>query len=90
MEELITLLLHLVSKVPYHSEDEREAEIDLVRAFADHIKVPGIVPPAAGPVNSPPPAEAIEPPGPVAEPVTASTFPAPVEAPFPPGAAFGT
>ena len=69
MEELITLLLHLVQKVPYLSEVEQDGEMDLLRAVQEKLGVDGVVPPKAGPTNAPlaePPA-APEVPGPVAE-----------------------
>jgi hypothetical protein len=79
MDELITLLLHLVSKVPYLSEAEQDAEMDLLRAVQDKLGVAGVVPPASGPMNAPlaPPPD-VPVPGPVAEPPPADAPPPPV------------
>src|ERR1700731_3107479 len=63
MEELITLLLHLVQKVPYLSEVERDVEMDLLRAVQEKLGVDGGVPPKPGPTNAPP-ADAPPPPVP--------------------------
>jgi len=74
MEKLITLLLHLVQKVPYLSEVEKEAELDLLRDVEAHLGVAGIVPPPAGASNAPPaPAPEVPVPGPVAEPAPADS-----------------
>jgi hypothetical protein len=67
MESLITLLLHLVQKVPYLSEAEHEAELDLLRAVETFVGVSGIVPPKAGATNAPTATPVVPPPGPVAE-----------------------
>jgi hypothetical protein len=77
MENLITLLLHLVQKVPYLSEAEQEAELDLLRAVESHLGVTGVVPPPAGATNAPVVVPAVAVPGAVAEPTPAATFPAP-------------
>jgi hypothetical protein len=79
MEELITLLMHLVGKVPYLSEAEHDAELDLLRAVQEKLGVAGIVPPKAGPMNAPlaPPPD-VPVPGPVAEPPPADAPPPPV------------
>jgi hypothetical protein len=73
MENLITLLLHLVQKVPYLSEVEHEGELALLRTVEAHLGVSGIVPPATGVTNPPAPAPAVPVPGPVAEPVPADS-----------------
>jgi hypothetical protein len=79
MEELITLLLHLVQKVPYLSEAEHDLEFDLLRAVETKLGVEGIVPPKPGPTNQPvEPPPAVEVPGPVAEPPPADAPPPPV------------
>lgn len=76
---LLTLLLHLVEKVPYLSEIEHDAELDLLRLVERDLGANGIVPPATGPTNTPAPAPAVEVPGPVAQPTSAvapiATFP---------------
>jgi hypothetical protein len=77
MESLIQLLLHLLNKVPYHSEDEQQAELDLLRAFESYVGVSGIVPPKAGPTNTPAPPPEVPVPGPVADPVPADQQPPP-------------
>lgn len=57
-----------MEKVPYLSEVERDAELDLLRAVEKDAGVSGIVPPKAGPTNAPLAAPAVKVPGPVAEP----------------------
>lgn len=83
MEELITLLLHLVQKVPYLSEVEHDGEMALLRVVEEKLGVDGVVPPAAGPTNAPlaeaPPAPEV--PGPVAEPVPPEQQTPPVASP---------
>jgi hypothetical protein len=82
MEELITLLLHLVQKVPYLSEAEHDLEFDLLRAVESKLGVEGIVPPKPGPTNQPvTPPPAVEVPGPVAEPVPPEQQTPPVASP---------
>lgn len=82
MEKLITLLLHLLEKVPYLSEDAHEAELDLLREFESSQGVSGVVPPKAGPINAPVvPVEPPPVPGPVAEPIPADQQPPPVTSP---------
>lgn len=76
MEELITLLLHLVQKSSFLSEIERDAEVELLRKFEAHVGVAGIVPPAPGATNAPVETPTVDP-GPVAEPVPAEQQPAP-------------
>lgn len=72
MEELITLLLHLVEKSSFLSEVERDAEIELLRVFEKHVGLEGkIVPPAPGATNAPVEAPVVDP-GPVAKPVPAA------------------
>ena len=73
METLITLLLHLVQKVPYLSEAEHEAELDLLRAVEAHVGVSGIVPPATGSSNAPVAVPAVPVPEPVATPAPADS-----------------
>lgn len=73
MENLITLLLHLVQKVPYLSEAEHAAELDLLRDVESHLGVTGIVPPATGVTNPPAPTPVVPVPGPVAEPAPADS-----------------
>ncbi len=82
MEELITLLLHLVQKVPYLSEVEHDAELALLRAVESHLGVSGVVPPTTGPTNAPtePPPD-VPVPGPVAEAVPAAEQPLPPVSP---------
>lgn len=78
MEKLLTLLLHLTEKVPYLSEIEREAEMDLLRGVEKDLGLEGIVPPAQGPTNAPAPEPPDVPvPGPVAEPVPPDEQPPP-------------
>lgn len=82
MEELITLLLHLVQKVSYLSELEHDGEMALLRVVEEKLGVGGVVPPKTGPTNAPlaeAPA-APEVPGPVAEPPPADA-PPPVTSP---------
>ena len=70
MEALIELLLSLLQKVPYHSEEDMEHALDLLREFEEHVGVSGIVPTKPGATNAPvEPPPAVEVPGPVAEPV---------------------
>ena len=74
METLITLLLHLVQKVPYLSEVEHEAELALLREVESHLGVTGIVPPAPSDGNAPAaPVPEVPVPGPVAEPAPAES-----------------
>lgn len=75
MENLITLLLHLVQKVPYLSEVEHEAELALLRDVEAHLGVTGVVPPPTGATNPPAPAAVpdVPVPGPVAAPVPADS-----------------
>jgi hypothetical protein len=80
MENLITLLLHLVQKVPYLSEADQESELDLLREVEAHLGVSGIVPPAQGATNPPATVPSVPVPGVVAEPEVAATFPAPTGA----------
>jgi hypothetical protein len=72
MEALIELLLTLISKVPFLSEQERAAATEKLRTFAEAIGKAEAVPPAPSdqptPVAAPEPVEA---PAPVAEPVPA-------------------
>ena len=84
MENLITLLLHLVQKVPYLSEVEQEAELDLLRDVEAHVGVAGIVPPPTGATNAPAPVPDVPVPGPVAEPVPADSAAAQVPPPVSP------
>lgn len=73
MENLITLLLHLVQKVPYLSEAEHDAELDLLRDVETHLGVTGVVPPAVGSTNAPVAVTSVPVPGPVAEPAPADS-----------------
>lgn len=73
MENLITLLLHLVQKVPYLSEAEHEAELALLREVEEHVGVSGIVPPVTGATNPPATVPKVPVPGPVAEPAAADS-----------------
>lgn len=72
MENLIKILLHLVEKVPYLSEIEKDAELDLLRTIEKDLGVDGVVPPATGPTNAPAPPPPVVDPGPVATPVPAA------------------
>jgi hypothetical protein len=86
LEHLVTLLLHLVEKVPYLSEVEHDAELDLLRAVESDLGVSGVVAPKAGPTNAPAPAP-VPPPAPVAEPVPAAEQTPPPVSPEVAGAA---
>jgi hypothetical protein len=86
MEELVTFLLHLAQKGSFHTEADREAEIDLVRAFARHVGLGDLVPPAPGATNAPLEVPDVDP-GPVAEPVPAEEQ-TPIAATFAPRSAF--
>jgi hypothetical protein len=66
----VTLLLHLVEKVPFLSEVEHLADVDLVRQIEKELGLSGIVPPAAIDANQMPVPPAVDP-GPLAEPVPA-------------------
>ena len=69
MESLIQLLLRLIQRVPALSEELHDEELDLLRDVENKLGLSGIVPPATGPTNAPPPpAPAVDPPGPVAKP----------------------
>ncbi len=71
-----------MQKVPYLSEAEHAAELDLLRDVEAHLGVEGVVPPATGVTNPPAPAPVpdVPVPGPVAEPAPADS----VEAQTPP------
>jgi hypothetical protein len=81
MENLITLLLHLVQKVPYLSEEEHDVELDLLRSVESHLGVSGVVPPPVGSTNAPPVVPEVPVPGPVAEPVPPEAQPLPPVSP---------
>lgn len=82
------VLYHLVEKVPYLSEAEHDAELDLLRLVEKDLGLGGIVPPATGSINAPiAPVPAVAVPGPVAEPVPAAQQPLPVTSPELVGAA---
>jgi hypothetical protein len=66
MSELVQLLLKLLEKVPWLSEAEHEAALDLLRAIEKAIGVTGIVPPAPGSMNAPAVVPEVDP-GPVAD-----------------------
>jgi hypothetical protein len=70
MESLIRLLLILTTRAQFNSESDREDAFDLLRAVEVATSVSGVVPPKPSPTNAPRAEEvAVEPPGPVAEPV---------------------
>jgi hypothetical protein len=68
MENLITVLYHLIEKVPYLSEIEHDGELDLLRLIEKDLGVSGVVPPATGPTNKPAAPVEVPVPGPVAAP----------------------
>lgn len=72
----MTLLLHLVEKVPFLSELEHDADVDLVRAIESDLGLNGIVAPKPGATNAPLEIPEVDP-GPVAEPVPAAQQKAP-------------
>ena len=65
----MTLLLHLVEKVPFLSEVEHDADIDLVRSIEADLGLSGIVAPKPGATNAPLEVPVVDP-GPVAGPPT--------------------
>lgn len=81
MDELITLLLHLLEKVPYLNEEAHDAELDLLRVVESKLNVTGVVPPKAGPINAPVVPVVPPDPGPVAEPVPPALQPLPPTSP---------
>jgi hypothetical protein len=68
-ENLITLLLDLVEKAPYHTEDERQDALDLLREVEADMGVTDVVPPKAEDANQPAAAPDVPVPGDVAVPV---------------------
>ncbi len=74
-------MLHLlVTKAAYLSETERDATLELLRGVEADFGVSGVVPPAPGAMNAPPPAPVVDP-GPVAEPVPPAEQVPPVTSP---------
>lgn len=69
-----------MEKVPYLSEVEREAELDLLRAVETDLGVSDVVAPKAGSMNAPLTVPVVDP-GPVAAPVPAAEQPPPPASP---------
>ena len=80
MEALIQLLLTLINKVQFSSEQEKEDAVDKVRTFAAHVGAADEVPPKASDQPTPEPTPAVDP-GVVAEPVPADDQPPPPTSP---------
>ena len=72
--------MHLIEKVPYLSEIEKDAELELLRSIEKDLGVSGVVPPAAGSINAPIVTPVVDP-GPVAAPVPAHAQPVPPVSP---------
>jgi hypothetical protein len=89
MEKLIQLLLNMIQRAQFLTEEAREDELDLLREVEAAYDVSGVVPPKAGPINAPvePVAETPPVPDPVAEPVPADQQPVPPTSPDLAGAA---
>ncbi|HUO47994.1 MAG TPA: hypothetical protein VMU09_04090 [Acidimicrobiales bacterium] len=66
MDNLIRLLLEIISRIPWPSESELERIVGLLRDLEAELGLSGNVPPPPGPTNQPAPAPAPDP-GPVAE-----------------------
>jgi hypothetical protein len=81
MENLVKLLLLLVSKATFNSEVEQEDALELVRKVAEEVGAGDVVPPKPGPTNAPQATPPVEVPGPVAEPVPAAEQPPPPTSP---------
>lgn len=78
MEALINLLLTLIGKIGWLSEQEKEDATEGLRKFEEFVGVKGVVPPKAGDANQPaPPPPDVPVPGPVAEPVPPDQQPPP-------------